>query len=146
MFNPYQNDLIRQKALIEQQLQQSNQVPPININNQFSQLPQEQSFDFNGRWVSDENEARRAVNNNLPLILFDREAPVFYMKSTDGNLKKYTFKEVEDKPRNTELESRVNQLDQKLDKLLNALGEGERNEPTIQTNGKQSDTEHTRER
>ena len=68
------------------------------------------------------------------------------MKSTDGNLKKYTFKEVEDKPKNVELESRVNQLDQKLDKLLNALGEGERNESIIQTNGKQSNTEHTRER
>lgn len=146
MFNPYQNDLIRQKALIEQQLQQLNQVPPTNINNQFSQMPKEQSFDFNGRWVSNESEARQAANNNLPLILFDREAPVFYMKSTDGNLKKYTFKEVEDKPKNVELESRVNQLDQKLDKLLNALGEGERNESIIQTNGKQSNTEHTRER
>lgn len=131
--------------MIEQQLQQLNQVPPININNQFSQLPQEQSFDFNGRWVSDESEARKAVNNNLPLILFDRESPVFYMKSTDGSLKKYSFKEVENKPESSELENRVNLLDQKLDKLLNALGEGENNESTINTNDKQPDTKHTRE-
>lgn len=144
MFNPYQNDLIRQKALIEQQLQQLNQVPPININNQFSQTPKEQSFDFNGRWVSNESEARQAANNNLPLILFDRESPIFYMKSTDGSLKKYTFKEVESKQDNSELESRVNTLDQKLDKLLKALGEGDKNEPTIQTNDKQSDSKHIR--
>nr|DAU52842.1 MAG TPA: hypothetical protein [Caudoviricetes sp.] len=144
MFNPYQNDLIRQKALIEQQLQQLSQVPPININNQFSQMPKEQSFDFNGRWVSNESEARQAANNNLPLILFDRESPIFYMKSTDGSLKKYAFKEVESKQDNSELENRVDSLDQKLDKLLKALGEGDKNEPTIQTNDKQPDSKHIR--
>ena len=81
MFNPYQDNLIKQKAMIEQQLQQLNQVPPININNQFSQpqLPQQNNFDFNGKWVSSENEARQTVNNNLPLILFDKENPLFYM-------------------------------------------------------------------
>lgn len=121
MFNPYQNNLLQQKALIEQQLQQMN-VPPININNQFTQ-PQ-QNYDFNGKWVSSEQEAKQTMNNNLPLIMFDKDNPVFYMKSSDGTLKKYTFQEAENE---NYLENKVSKLDDKLNKLLEALGE--ENEP-----------------
>lgn len=127
MYNPYQDNLIRQKAMIEQQLQQLNQMPPININNQFQQMPQS-NFDFNGKWVADENEAKQTVNNNLPLILFDKEKPIFYMKSNDGNFKKYSFSEIQEEKKTNDIEQKVNQLDNKLNKLLKALGEEKSNE------------------
>lgn len=137
MYNPYQDNLIRQKAMIEQQLQQLNQVPPININNQFTQpqLPQQNNFDFNGKWVSNETEAKQTANNNLPLILFDREQPIFYMKSNDGTMKKYSFQEITTTNNDNDLEMKVSQLDNKLNKLLNALGEN--NEPFNEPNEQQ---------
>lgn len=137
MYNPYQDNLIRQKAMIEQQLQQLNQVPPININNQFAQpqLPQQNNFDFNGKWVSNETEAKQTANNNLPLILFDREQPIFYMKSNDGTMKKYSFQEITTTNNDNDLEMKVSQLDNKLNKLLNALGEN--NEPSNEPNEQQ---------
>lgn len=131
MYNPYQDNLIRQKAMIEQQLQQMNQVPPININNQFQQLPQANVFDFNGKWVSNESEAKQTASNNLPLILFDREQPIFYMKSSNGDLKKYSFSEIKEENKESEIEQKVNQLDDKLNRLLNALGKENKNEPSI---------------
>lgn len=141
MYNPYQDNLIRQKALIEQQLQQLNQMPPININNQFGQpqsLPQ--MFDFNGKWVADENEAKQTVNNNLPLILFDKENPIFYMKGTDGTLKKYSFTEIQEQSVSNGLEEKVNMLDSKLNRLMEALGESKEgkvtNESVKKSNGK----------
>ena len=130
MYNPYQDNLIKQKAMIEQQLQQLNQMPPININNQFQQLPQS-NFDFNGKWVSDENEAKQTVSNNLPLILFDKENPIFYMKANDGSLKKYSFSEIKEENRESDIERKVNQLDDKLNQLLKALGEEKSNESII---------------
>lgn len=136
MYNPYQDNLIRQKAMIEQQLQQMNQMPPININNQFSQLPQATSFDFNGKWVANESEAKQTASNNLPLILFDKEQPLFYIKSNDGNLKKYSFKEVTQVNTNNDLEMKVSQLDDKLNKLLKALGE-EKEYESISTSNEQ---------
>ena len=122
--------------MIEQQLQQMNQIPPININNQFSQLPQQTNFDFNGKWVANENEAKQTASNNLPLILFDKEQPLFYMKSNDWTLKKYSFVEVNEVKKNDDLEMKVNQLDNKLNRLLKALGEEKENEPTNQSNDK----------
>lgn len=146
MFNPYQDNLIRQKAMIEQQLQQLNQVPPININNQFSQpqLPQSNNFDFNGKWVSNENEARQTVNNNLPLILFDKENPLFYMKGTDGTLKKYSFQEITETQETNQLENKVNELDLKFNRLIDLLEQkGEKtNESTKKPDGKQYDRKH----
>lgn len=140
MYNPYQYNLIRQKAMIEQQLQQLNQIPPININNQFSQLPQNNTYDFNGKWVADETEAKQTASNNLPLILFDKERPLFYMKSSDGTLKKYSFTEISEEKKNNDIENRVNQLDNKLNKLLQALGEKE-NKSINQPNEQQRPTE-----
>ena len=132
--------------MIEQQLQQLNQVPPININNQFTQpqLPQQNNFDFNGKWVSDENEAKQTVNNNLPLILFDKENPLFYMKGTDGSLKKYSFQEVTEQKQNGNLENKVNELDAKFNKLIELLeNKGEKqNESINKPNGKQYDRKH----
>lgn len=131
MYNPYQDNLIRQKAMIEQQLQQMS-MPPININNQF---PMPNNFDFNGKWVSNETEAKQTANNNLPLILFDREQPIFYMKSNDGTMKKYSFQEITTTNNDNDLEMKVSQLDNKLNKLLNALGEN--NEPSNEPNEQQ---------
>ena len=52
------------------------------------------------------------------------------MKSNDGTLKKYSFVEVNEVKKNDDLEMKVNQLDNKLNRLLKALGEEKENEPT----------------
>ena len=80
-YNPMQaraDSLMQQRQMIDsqlQQLQQFSNVPPININNQITPQPQS-NFDFNGKWVSDESEAKGISNNNLPLILFDKNSKV----------------------------------------------------------------------
>lgn len=139
-YNPVQSrvdSLIQQKAMIERQLQslqQMNSVPNININNM---PPQPQmNFDFNGKWVDGEEQARNVVNNNLPLILFDNNNPVFYMKNMDGTFKKFKFEEiVEENPVNSNNE-RMDMLEAKMDTILKALQgnteEVQQNVPTEQ--------------
>lgn len=92
-YNPMQSrvdSLMQQKAMIEQQLQSLQQmnVPNININN-IPSNPTPSNFDFNGKWVDGEEQARNVANNNLPLILFDNNNPVFYMKNMDGAFKSF---------------------------------------------------------
>lgn len=124
-YNPMQaraESLMQQKQMIDSQLQQLQQyanIPPININNQIT--PQSQSnYDFNGRWVIDENEARGIANNNLPLILFDKNNPIFYMKNIDGSFKKFQFKEIVEQQQIQD-NDRINVLEEKMNKILNAL-------------------------
>ena len=99
-YNPMQSrvdSLMQQKAMIEQQLQSLQQmnVPNININN-IPSNPTPSNFDFNGKWVDGEEQARNVANNNLPLILFDNNNPVFYMKNMDGAFKKFKFEEIKE--------------------------------------------------
>lgn len=122
--NPMQNrmeSLAQQKQMIEQQMNALSQyaVPPININNQVTPLPQN-NFDFNGKWVDNEDQARQFASAEKPLILFDNNNPVFYMKNTDGSLKKYTFTEVVEQPK-ADVEKKVMLLEEKMDMILNAL-------------------------
>jgi len=126
-YNPMQNrvdNLIQQKAMIEQQLQQLQQysnIPPININNQVT--PQSQNnFDFNGKWVDSEEQAKQIANDNKPLILFDNNNPIFYMKNTDGTLKKFKFTEVKE----TNKEDRLTKLEEKMNVLINSLDKQEK--------------------
>ena len=66
-------------------------------------------------------EARNVANNNLPLILFDNNNPVFYMKNMDGAFKKFKFEEIkEEKVENTNNE-RMDMLEAKMDTILKAL-------------------------
>lgn len=108
--------------MIDQQIQQVQQyanIPPININNQIT--PQQQgNFDFNGKWVNDEQEARNFANANLPTILFDNNKSIFYMKSLDGTFKKFKFEEITEDTSNS-IENRVNGIEKKLDDLICAL-------------------------
>lgn len=121
--------LMQQKQMIDNQLQSLQQyanIPPININNQIT--PQSQStFDFNGQWVNDENEARGVANNNLPLILFDKNNPVFYMKNMDGTFKKFQFNEVVEQPKIEENE-RINLLEEKMNMILEAINNPKKEE------------------
>lgn len=124
-YNPMQSrvdSLMQQKAMIEQQLQSLQQmnVPNININN-IPSNPTPSNFDFNGKWVDGEEQARNVANNNLPLILFDNNNPVFYMKNMDGAFKKFKFEEIkEEKVENTNNE-RMDMLEVKMDTILKAL-------------------------
>ena len=85
MYNPYNqarlDSLAQQKALIEQQMAQLQQMqmPPININNNMTPTPN--NYDGNFKWVDNQEQAKQVANNNLPLILFDRNNPIFYMKN-----------------------------------------------------------------
>lgn len=125
MYNPMQqrmDQLLNQKQMIEQQMQMLQQfqpqMPPININNQLT--PQTSNFDFNGKWVDSEEQARSIANNNLPLILFDNNNPIFYMKQTNGDFKKYSFSEIIDQPKEN-IENKVNELENKLNIIIESL-------------------------
>ena len=124
-YNPAQariDSLMQQRQMIDQQIQQVQQyanIPPININNQIT--PQQQgNFDFNGKWVNDEQEARNFANANLPTILFDNNKSIFYMKSLDGTFKKFRFEEITEDTSNS-IENRVDGIEKKLDELIGAL-------------------------
>lgn len=128
-YNPMQaraDSLMQQKQMIEQQLQQLQQysnIPPININNQITPTSQ-QSYDFNGKWVNNEQEARQFANSNLPTILFDNNEPIFYMKNMDGSFKKFRFTEIieQEKP---SADSRIDALEGKMNAILDALGKND---------------------
>lgn len=126
-YDPLQSrrDLLnQQRQMIEQQLQSLNQmsVPPININNNMTPSNLLNNFDFNGKWVDSEEQAKQISNNNLPLILFDNNQNMFYMKTIDGTFKKFKFEEVADISVHTSVnDSRVDELERKMDMILNAL-------------------------
>lgn len=128
--NPMQtrmDALLQQKQYLEQQinqLQQYSNVPPININNQIT--PQQQSntqaFDFNGRWVDGKDQALNVANNNLPLILLDKNNPYLYLKNMDGSFKTFQLSEViEEEHGNKVAEERMDKIENKLDSLIRAL-------------------------
>ncbi len=136
--------LNQQKQSIEQQinsLQQYTGIPPININNNMQQPYQApQQFDFNGKFVNNEQEAKGIANNTLPLILFDQSNPIFYMKNVDGSLKKFKFEEVpftEESQSNT---NKINELEAKMNMILDALSN-----PKQQDNINTSQSEQTLE-
>lgn len=125
-YNPMQSridSLVQQKQMIDNQLQSLQQyanIPPININNQITPNSPN-TFDFNGKWVNSEQEARQFANSNLPTILFDNNNPIFYMKNMDGTFKKFRFEEIiENQPIN-DVDNRINNLENKMNELINAL-------------------------
>nr|DAS58817.1 MAG TPA: hypothetical protein [Caudoviricetes sp.] len=124
-YNPVQSrmdSLMQQKALIDQQIQSLQQmsVPNININNMPSNSPTS-NFDFNGKWVDGEEQARNIANNNLPLILFDNNNPIFYMKNMDGGFKKFKFEEIKEEKVESADTQRMDMLEAKMDTILKAL-------------------------
>lgn len=139
MFNPYQSrmdSLLQQKQMLEQQmtaLQQYQQMPNININN----MPQPNNFDFNGRWVNSKDEAMGVANNNLPLIMFDRNNPIFYMKNMDGTFRTFRFEEVLEQPQINN-DARIDALENKINTILNAL-----QQPSTNTSKEQGTTPQT---
>lgn len=139
MFNPYQSrmdSLLQQKQMLEQQmtaLQQYQQMPNININN----MPQPNNFDFNGRWVNSKDEAMGVANNNLPLIMFDRNNPIFYMKNMDGSFKTFRFEEVLEQPQINN-DARIDALESKINTILNVL-----QQPSTNTSKEQETTPQT---
>ena len=124
MFNPYgQNrldNLIQQKNMIEQQIQslQQMQMPPININNNMT--PQPNNYDGNFKWVDNQEQAKQIANNNLPLILFEKNKPVFHMKNIDGTFKTFKFEEVLEQPQISN-DDRIDALENKINTILSAL-------------------------
>ena len=128
LYNPMQGRLDylqNQKQMIEQQMANLQQytIPPININN--NNIPSAASvpasFDFNGKWVGNEQEAKGVANNNLPLILFDKSNPIFYIKNLDGSFKKFQFSEIIETPTATNNDTRLDQLEAKLEAILTSL-------------------------
>lgn len=139
MYNPMQSkyeNLMQQKQMIEQQMQMiqqyQNPMPPININNQIT--PQSGNYDFNGKWVSTEQEARNISNTNLPTIMFSKDEQVFYMKDMNGTFRKYTYSEVLEKTEFS-VDERINGLESKINSILNALGVNGNEQINIQSNG-----------
>lgn len=127
-YNPVQarmDSLMQQKQMIEQQLNslQGMPMPAININNNTTPTSSG-NYDGNFKWVDGEEQAKQVANNNLPLILFDNNSPMFYMKNVDGTFKKFRFEEVVDTPIPTTdpaMEQRMSALEGKLNDILMAL-------------------------
>ena len=168
MFNQYPNpmsynpaqarieSLMQQRQMIDNQLNALNQMPNININQFTSPQGQgmSQSFDFSGKWVANQKEAMEVANNNMPLIFLDKEKPYLYSKDQNGNFKTFELKEVSNdvsRETNSEIENKVNSLEQKMDAILNAIGSNsaqvEKSEVKVQQDtkvglnqSKQSDT------
>lgn len=128
-YNPIQariDSLMQQKQMIEQQMNslQGMGMPAININNNTTPSQPSVNYDGNFKWVDGEEQAKQIANNNLPLILFDNNNPMFYMKNVDGSFKKFRFEEIIDAPvQNTDpqLETRMTALEGKLNDILTAL-------------------------
>lgn len=135
--NPIQNRvdyLTQQKEMIDSQIKSMQQinVPPININNQITpNNTQTGTFDFNGKWIDNEEQAKSMVVSTTPLLLFDNNNPIFYIKNTDGTIKKFQFEEIENKPQPNMLEDKVNALEGKIDTILNKLQNNKTKDGTI---------------
>lgn len=116
--------LTQQRNMIDSQLQSMQQmaVPPININNQITPaVSNNETYDFNGKWVDNEEQIKSISHGSTPLLLFDNNNPIFYIKNTDGTIKKFQFEEVTTPPQINPLEEKVNILEGKIDSILNAL-------------------------
>src|SRR5699024_3299508 len=85
-------------------------------------------YDGNFKWVDNQEQAKQVANNNLPLILFDRNNPIFYMKNIDGSFKTFKFEEVIEQPQ-TNNDDRINALESKLNALIGALQQNSTNTP-----------------
>lgn len=117
---------MQQRQMIEQQLQslQNMSVPPININNNMTPSLPTMDYDFNGKWVENEDQARKLQAQNKPLVSFDNNKPMLYTTAPDGTFRKFQMVEVVDEPpQDNIMESRMSNLENKLDRLLTALGE-----------------------
>ena len=153
MFNQYPNPmsynpaqarieiLMQQRQMIDNQLNALNQMPNININ-QFT-TPQgqgqgmAQSFDLSGKWVANQKEAMEVANNNMPLIFLDKEKPYLYSKDQNGNFKTFELKEVSNdvsRETNSEIENKVDSLEQKMDAILSAIGANTEQSQKMATN------------
>ena len=137
-YNPAQSrvdSLMQQRQMIDQQIQNLSQyanIPPININNQIN--PQTNGFDFNGKWVNNEQEARNFTNANLPTILFDNNESIFYMKSMDGSFKKFKFEEIKEETKVDPLEERINGIEKKMDEFFSKMNNTNNNNNRKQVN------------
>lgn len=102
--------------------------PSVNVNNM---LPQSGNFDFNGRFVNSKEEAMGIANNNLPLILFDRNNPIMYMKNLDGSFKTYKFEEIVEQPQ-ANTDARIDDLETKINTVLSLLQQQSVNNTGVQ--------------
>lgn len=102
--------------------------PSVNVNNM---LPQSGNFDFNGRFVNSKEEAMGIANNNLPLILFDRNNPLMYMKNLDGSFKTYKIEEIVEQPQ-ANTDARIDDLETKINTVLSLLQQQSVNNTGVQ--------------
>lgn len=149
MYNPFNtgmDSLLQQRQMLDQQINmmQGYQQPNVTVNNMTAPTPD--SFDFNGRYVSGEDEAKKIIGNNKPVLSIDKNEPFLYM-SNNGVFKKYMLQEVIEEPKDSDrinaLEGQISALGEQLQAIMNVIsGEkktakrGKINEPAIQTNDK----------
>lgn len=140
--------LLQQRQMIENQLNslnQMNNLPPININNNMSTPSQQANYDGNFKWVDNEEQAKQIANNNLPLILFDNNQPIFYMKNTDGSFKKFQFQEVEISQSNndSQLRKEIDIMNEKINNIIDVLNKSSQNNTRNEKAPQQKSTERS---
>lgn len=115
------NNLKRQKEY----LMQSYQQPPIQQTfiqqgPQNGQAPS-QNFDFNGKWVNGYEEATKVSNDNLPLLIFDKDSDMFYMKQINGQMQAFKYEPVKIEEPKSEVESLKGEISDMKQQLAQAL-------------------------
>lgn len=135
-YNPLQtrmDNIDSQINMLQQQkmaLQNYNQPAPIQQT--FIQQPSgtTKQYDFNGLWCNGIEEAKSVANDNLPLVIFDKQEDRFYMKQINGVLKAFDFKEVPIKEKENNDITELKQLVENLKHEVASL-KGEKNEQFI---------------
>lgn len=111
--------LSQQREVMLQSMQNIPQYPPIQQNFIQSGATNEQkagsastgnTFDFNGKWVTGYEEAEKIGNDNLPLLIFDKDSDIFYMKQLNGSMQAFKYQPVEITKPKTEVEELKDQL------------------------------------
>lgn len=164
MYNSLQTqyDMLAQRKLdtenamarVQGQMSQQMGQPPIQFNVNTQQpsashtfpLQNSVTFDFNGMWVKNFDEAKKVMGANLPLMLLDQEQPLLYVRDLQGNFKVYELTEKQVQPEQTadakldSLEAKFNDLSDKFNQLLGALTASQevQNESTKKRNTKTS--------
>ena len=120
-------DIDNQISMLQSQVGQPN-LPPININNQIAPNPQQanadsqmNSFDFNGRFIKNEDELKQNLNNTLPVMFMSSDENKFYIRNMDGTISKYKFEEYSDEPDEKMESDTVSELKRRLDSQETAL-------------------------
>lgn len=131
------NRLMQQKQMLDSQiamLTQPQQQPAVNVNVGQNQPQQQQNsapafmqqpsnYDAGVVYIDSYDEAKKAATAAIPVMYMEKERPYLHLKGADGNLTTFELKQVQvsSDVEESALQKQVNELQSKMDMILNAL-------------------------